>query len=318
MHRTLPELLSKFRNDSITADELRLLRRLVDESPASEIEDAIGADWLLYDSNILCDNPEMALVLKSMKEKIDEALRRRRMRWLRRAAAVAAVLVPVLVASTAYFYSMYRAVGDTPVAISASTSSACSLTLPDGSRVALGPDADVRYEAADFTRDTRRIRFCGEGYFEIASDPEKPFLIDAGRFEVLVHGTRFNLFAGADGVAGELALEEGVVELRLNGHTTRMQSGERAVIDASQGTVAIESPTDISEATAWRRGEIVLRDADAAQISAAINRYYGVEMSITGDFDSTATFTGTLPMGSIQDAMTVVQLALGADVAVRP
>ena len=318
MHSTLPELLSKFRTDSITADELRLLRRLVDESPASDIEDALGADWLQYDSNSLCDDPEMALVLKSMKEKIDAALRRRRMRWLRRAVAAAAVLVPVLVASTAYFYSMYRSVGDTPVAISSTASRACSLSLPDGSSVALGPDADVCYDAADFSRDSRRIHFEGEGYFDITADAGRPFVIDAGRFEVIVHGTRFNLYAGTDSEAGELALEEGAVELRLAGRSTRMQPGQRAVIDHAAGTIALEACADIAEATAWRRGEIVLRAADAARIAAAMRRYYGVDMRITGDFDSTATFTGTLPMGSIQDAMTVVQLALGADIAVCP
>src|SRR5690606_36912085 len=51
-----------------------------------------------------------------------------------------------------------------------------SLHLPDGSVVFLNSDSKL-YIPSDFNRDTRDVKLLGEGYFEVAHNQKKPFLV---------------------------------------------------------------------------------------------------------------------------------------------
>lgn len=321
MHSTINELLAKFRDNRLNASELRTLRRMIDESAPDELEDLLAHEWAGYEPAEAADDPEISLVVQSMKMKIDTALERRRSPWWKRAAAIAAaVMLPLFMLSTFYFYSTGNRSDNSAVLFESSSAHTFDLTLPDASKVTLGFNSRINYDPETFLSDSRRITFAGEGYFNIHSDAAHPFIIDAGDFEVIVTGTSFNLYCGGDDMPAELALESGNVEIISAGRSTHIRPSQRARIHRASGQVTVEDCPDVERVTAWTRGEIILRDASAGEVADAVRRFYGVNVIFDSEVldNNSSTFTGTLPMASIQDALNIIQLTFDTEVSVRP
>lgn len=66
--------------------------------------------------------------------------------------------------------------------------------LADGTTIWLEPGSSVHYPA-QFNNSTREITFSGEAFFEVAKDPEKPFIIHTGTIRTQVLGTSFTVKA---------------------------------------------------------------------------------------------------------------------------
>lgn len=84
--------------------------------------------------------------------------------------------------------------------------------LPDGSVVYLNAGTQLRYKAAQNTRD---VYLEGEAYFKVKHDAEHPFIVHAGNIAVRALGTEFNVLAypGEDHV--EATLIKGKVQVTM-------------------------------------------------------------------------------------------------------
>ncbi len=66
------------------------------------------------------------------------------------------------------------------------------VSLPDGSMVWLNAASSLSFPV-NFTGKQRKVSITGEAYFEIKKNRNKPFIVQAGRQEVEVLGTEFNV-----------------------------------------------------------------------------------------------------------------------------
>src|SRR6185312_9532500 len=71
------------------------------------------------------------------------------------------------------------------------------LTLADGTQVWLNNASKLRYPT-HFDSGPRRVELTGEGYFEVATDTARPFLVGTGRQETEVLATSFDVKAYPD------------------------------------------------------------------------------------------------------------------------
>ena len=86
-----------------------------------------------------------------------------------------------------------------------------TVELEDGSVMQLNTGSHAKVE---YSQDIRRIRLLkGEAYFEVAHDPERPFLVHAGNNVVRAVGTAFSVHIEQSDL--EVLVTEGVVELTL-------------------------------------------------------------------------------------------------------
>lgn len=137
---------------------------------------------------------------------LDRYLLRRRRRRQRTVVTVAALL---LIGGLAW-QPWERATA--PVAVAAIARDAVVLrpaqrTLPDGSVVELNAGAEID---VDFSGPLRRVVLRrGEGHFQVAKDPHRPFIVSAGEIEVRAVGTAFAVDRAAQGV--EVLVTEGRV-----------------------------------------------------------------------------------------------------------
>ncbi len=155
-----------------------------------------------------------------------------------------------------------------------------SVTLEDGSTVQLNTDTAL---AVEFTAGERHIKLLkGEAWFDVASDSERPFTVDAGFGRVQVTGTRFNVQMDDD--AAVVSLDEGNVDLYSDQDHNRpvtLSPGQQARI--LRDGVGPAGSFDRSLVTAWQRGQLVFYDKPLAEVIANLNRHRTGRIVITDD-----------------------------------
>lgn len=173
------------------------------------------------------------------------------------------------------------------------------LTLSDGSKVWLNAASSLRYPAS-FAGKERKVELTGEGYFEVAKNPAMPFKVNvAGKGEVEVLGTHFNINSYADEATVKTTLLEGVVKVSATGSgrptkdSRLLSPGEQAQLN-SNGQIAIKKNTDIDEVMAWKNGKFIFQDADIQSIMRQVEKWYDVEVSFSGSITN-EQFVGIIP-----------------------
>ena len=67
-------------------------------------------------------------------------------------------------------------------------------TLDDGTKIILNRNSRFTYSDA-YGTDQRKVNLEGEAYFEVAKNPERPFIVDMGNASIRVLGTTFSVKA---------------------------------------------------------------------------------------------------------------------------
>lgn len=141
--------------------------------------------------------------------------------------------------------------------------------LADGSRVSMNSDTRL---AMEFSATERRVRLeRGEGFFEVAKDSSRPFIVLAGERRITALGTTFVVRYEAASTA--ITLVDGKIAVAADAHEPQriLAPGERLTLD--NGLPArLDSPR-IDALTAWRRGEVLLGNTRLADAVVEMNRY---------------------------------------------
>lgn len=175
------------------------------------------------------------------------------------------------------------------------------IVLADGSRVQMNLGSQLSF--ANF-KDRRSVTLNkGEAYFDVRHDGSHPFLVNAGRGQIRVTGTRFNVWTYQDEVV--VTLMQGSVQVMADRNRTDqlaylspgMQARYTAQMISPQVSAALPE-----EAMAWRSGKLILRDLSLSDALPQINRYLAVPIHL-GD-----RATGQLRVGGIYNTQEVAAL----------
>lgn len=140
--------------------------------------------------------------------------------------------------------------------------------LEDRSLVSLNSDSRIEVRMTPERRQVTLVK--GEALFQVANNPQRPFVVTAGSVSVRAVGTAFSVRLRGEGA--EVLVTEGVVEVTENGTSTRLRAGEAGHI--AQNAVSVRSdPSEVSRKLAWREGRIVLANQSLAEAAEEFNRY---------------------------------------------
>jgi len=163
-----------------------------------------------------------------------------------------------------------------------------AVPIADGSRITLNTASEVRVALSPSERRVELKR--GEAFFEVAKDPSRPFVVEAGSKRVVAVGTKFSV--RRDGGEVEVVVTEGVVRLESAGSTrsnetelasTRVESltpGKIARANAEGLLVERRELVDLQEKLAWRAGYVVFNETALADAVAEFNRYNAEKLVI--------------------------------------
>lgn len=185
--------------------------------------------------------------------------------------------------------------------------------LADGSVIELNLDAAIslRYTPAE----RRVVLERGEAHFTVAKDPERPFVVEVGSYEVRAIGTAFNIRNGTQAV--EVLVTEGTVGLATQAPAaaaqalqptstqptgnaaatkgpapalTRLDARQRAVLPPAEvqthaaamvsPQIATLTPGEIERVLAWQHRMLEFSSQPLAEIVAEFNRRNRIQLVI--------------------------------------
>lgn len=186
-------------------------------------------------------------------------------------------------------------------------------TLEDGTVVRLAPESRVVVPAGDGAGE-RVVRLRGMALFEVTEGPEAPFVARAGGLDVEVTGTAFAVRAFPGDDAEEVTVREGRVRVRSDagGDGVAVGPGQKAVLRPGSGALRVEE-VDVDRALGWTEGRLAFDAVPLGRVARAIERWYGVDVTVADTVLAERRFTGTLDGATARRAAAVVAASLGAD-----
>lgn len=293
-------LIQKYLNGTCSSEEARKITEFF-EDPINEtrMQEEFGSQWDSINAkfNLKGSSDENKVVLDQILDKLhhrislheEQAVRKRfsQSRIFSIFSKCAAVLVLPLLVYSLFLTSrisksnLAEARQSVWKTVRSTTGMQTDFVLPDGSHVWLNSGSEFKYPVP-FAADIRQVELKGEAFFDVTKDHAHPFLVHAGKLNIEVKGTRFNVISYEDEKSGELALESGSVRLFSgnyadNNTLATLIPGERAYLDISQNKLTV-SKVDVSKYTAWKDGLLVFKNDRMDEVVLRLSRWFNVEI----------------------------------------
>lgn len=291
----LIELIHKKATNILTSEEKLLLDTLLKDKGNQLFAQQIEATWdqsLEYRQDF---TPNVELGLSKLKAQIKEEktaspkvvpLQKRRS-WLRIAAAAA-----ILITAGLFTFNPFNNGGNwQEVAVTDTTK---NITLEDGSQIAINSQSDFEFPSK-FTAEERRVRLKGEAFFDIAKNPEKPFVIETGDLRITVLGTSFNVRNYDNENLAEITVRSGKVQVtHINGGFTEiLEANDQLTFDKRRLKVREVSKDEHLNALSWWSGKLAFTKEKLSKVKVAIERTYNVELEFVNSSILRCDFTAT-------------------------
>jgi transmembrane sensor len=191
--------------------------------------------------------------------------------------------------------------------------------LKDRSVAAVNTDSQIDVDMTTRLRHVRLVK--GEVWFEVAKNPDVPFVVSAGDVRVRAVGTAFSVRRHDKGV--DVLVTEGVVEAwNVNDKAKRqtLTAGNEAYVPEKIADAVIDvayRPQDVTRKLAWRDREIILHQESLSDAVAEFNRYNTREIIIADPRLNTAQLVGGFQVDQPESFALAVKVALDVPVDIN-
>jgi ferric-dicitrate binding protein FerR (iron transport regulator) len=305
----LSSVLEWFEESARTPEGKALLFKIWEELPDEESNFKINFDFIL-------DKIHHKVNLGQSKKLLEEADQnlikyKRRKHFINVLTRVAAILMLPVFSFGLYMSFEYQSVRHGHISvnqayneISSSVDAITKVSLPDGSNVWLNHSSTLKYPAM-FLGDSRTVELTGEGYFEVAHNPQEPFVVKVEDIQIKALGTEFNILAYPDDDKIEISLISGeVVLLRAEQGKKgipllKMKPKDLAIFQKSNNEINTDKIND-DRHFSWKEGKLIFNKEPIDEVVKKLSRWFNVDIQIKDpelfDLTYTATFINeTLP-----------------------
>lgn len=169
-----------------------------------------------------------------------------------------------------------------------------AVTLSDGSKVWLNSKSSLTYPV-QFGKENREVTLEGEGYFDVAKDKDRPFIVRSHSGNIEVLGTEFNVSDYPDETRYVATLVEGKVLMTSGANdefSTVLSPGEQAVHEKDLNIPISLQKVDPLIYSAWKDGKFYFEDVPLTEILRTMGRWYNFDVSFENDSLGQIEFTG--------------------------
>lgn len=187
-----------------------------------------------------------------------------------------------------------------------------AIRLPDNSRVTLGADSEMTLTLSDTARVAKLTR--GSAFFDVSTDPDRPFTVSTSLGSARVVGTRFDVSSRANETV--IAVLEGAVDVADQASDTKAVNPSKLVLTANQaveitrenglGLVYDVFPAEIG---AWRSGRLVYVRKSLASVVEDLNRYSQSRIEVA-DSVADLQLSGTYETRNLDEILAALEDAL--------
>jgi transmembrane sensor len=180
------------------------------------------------------------------------------------------------------------------------------VALPDGSIVRMNANSAITY-SSDFGETNRNVTLVGEADFDVTSNKNLPFVIDAGASRIEVLGTKFNLSAynnknvllnvteGRVAFAPKIQMDKGAIVIK----------GQKAILTIEDNKIDV-SEIDNSNFNGWWTRTLVYEKTKLTEVLNDLEKTYWVEFEYDKNLIGDCPLTSTFKNQSIDDIVEII------------
>lgn len=157
------------------------------------------------------------------------------------------------------------------------------LTLADGTQVWLNAASSITFPVR-FDKGDRIVTVTGEAYFEVAHKTNNQvFKVLAGKQEITVLGTRFNVRNYDDDKTAATTLLSGSVHIKntATGKVAMLTPGQEAKIVKADDNLTVRQ-VNAENAICWKNGYFLFDNQGIESIMRIMSRWYDVDVAYQG------------------------------------
>ncbi|MCR5519897.1 MAG: FecR domain-containing protein [Bacteroidales bacterium] len=188
-----------------------------------------------------------------------------------------------------------------------------SLTLSDGTEVHLNAGSTLLYPE-QFDKSKRIVYLTGEGNFQVAKDPSRPFIVKTAYMDVQALGTTFCIESYLGESAIRTTLKEGRVKVDIpsvNSGSYFLDPDSQLIFRPSEKKVSL-ARVDARKVLSWEDGYLSFSNASFPQIISSLERKYNVSISYNAEKMRVGNTLNVrfAPEDSLEDALKVLTLLI--------
>jgi transmembrane sensor len=205
-----------------------------------------------------------------------------------------------------------------------------NLLLPDGSSVCLNAGSRLSYDSL-YGSKIREVTLSGEAYFDVVKNPNKPFIIHAGKVNIKVLGTVFDVKSYPGEKTMETSLIRGSIEVTIPSVSNKkiiLRPNQKLIIDKTETltnpgnnqTTLIHMPMmsiqhlnrigsdSIIAETGWMQNRLYFNDMSLRELLKNMERKYGVSFQVSDSSLYVIHFTGSFKDETVTQALDALRL----------
>jgi len=304
------EIFERYIQNRTNQDEVTRLSLWIktNQKISSWLEQQIISSPSIIDSEVQtrmlrCIEDELDLKDKTDYEKKNQT-RFHLNKWMRVAAMF---ILPLLTAAAVYFYMPRDESVPTQLVVAVERGQKANITLPDGSKVWLNSQSKLTY-STNYNIKKRELQLDGEAYFEVAHNPNKPFIVQSNDISVEALGTAFGVKAYNEDKLISSILMKGKVLVTTPDGVTILTPNERIMYDKTTHKKVQSTVTNATDFTGWIHNELRFEDESLGDIAKTIQRTYNVEVLFASGVLKNQRYTGTINNNSLESVLNIISL----------
>jgi transmembrane sensor len=188
--------------------------------------------------------------------------------------------------------------------------------LPDGSKGYLNNGSSIVFPSK-FIGDNREVKLQGEAFFDVKTNPDKPFVVKGKHIDVTAYGTSFNIMSYQEENKIEVTLIEGKVEVTkiINGKINKLgvlNPGQKMSYNPSNSGIDVFC-ADIDKTLAWIDRKLVFDDDCLDEMVRKFSRWYNVDIIIRDNELRDYTYVGSFQNETLDEVLKVLSLTAPID-----
>ncbi|PCH97909.1 MAG: hypothetical protein COB83_00355 [Gammaproteobacteria bacterium] len=197
-------------------------------------------------------------------------------------------------------------------------------TFADGSIIHLNTNSHIETAFSDEKRIIKLIK--GEVLFEVAHDPNRPFIVYAGDRLVQAIGTKFVVHLKSENI--QVTVTDGKVKMskvalntkladikKLNNATIQnddifINKGEKIIVSGDKTPTLIHiKPENIKRELAWLDGKLIFDNEELLDVIEEINRYVDIEIILKDPSLHKIRISGRFDLGDSEALIEAIELS---------
>lgn len=243
---------------------------------------------------------------------------------------IAAVLALTIIAAAVIFFTKGTIInaGSSAVAEKAALEEHVSekgkrsmIVLEDGTRVWLNVASKISYNKNFTNQPLREVFLDGEAFFEVAKDPQKPFIVRTSSISVRVTGTSFNVRSYEKDEFVETTLIEGKVIIEMENKDKKGQTVppiEAALLPNQQARyikkinkIELENRVIAENYSDWRTGKLYFEERPIMEVIGMLERWYNIDIRLETPPEMGCHFSAKLDNMPLEEVLELFKMSDG-------